>query len=128
MCTTVDLNKVRDLKELKAMIEELPEEIIAPEEFNKEGETEDMPKEKYCELVDKYGTINPFELAECMDMTVKFRPLGQLNGYYLSSNGIKLVTVNSDMTQQAKQRALMFGLIAAQSFHGSAFRLIGDFA
>lgn len=59
-----------------------------------------MLKDKVDRLISEYGTNNPFELAEFLDITVQFRPLGKLNGYYLSSNGAKIVTINSDIPRQ----------------------------
>lgn len=86
-----------------------------------------MYKEKYRQLINEYGTNDPLELAEHLGVIVNFRPLGNLNGYYLYSHGVKIVTVNSDMSHETKQHILMCGLIeATQEEQNTAFCLIGD--
>ena len=49
------------------------------------------------ELVDKYKTRNPYEIAEELGILVQKNPLGGIRGYYLLYSGIKCICINSEI-------------------------------
>lgn len=49
------------------------------------------------QIVQKYGTRSPYELADLMDIDIERHELGQLNGYYLEVFGTKQIVLNSNI-------------------------------
>lgn len=59
------------------------------------------------DLADMYGTTDPFQLAEKMDINVFFRPLVDIGGYYTRlRNGLKLVVVDSGLPRHLQKFVL----------------------
>ena len=53
---------------------------------------------KQCEeLVTKYGTNNPCELSDYLNIKVYQHELGSINGYYLLYKGVKNIVVNEKL-------------------------------
>ena len=56
-------------------------------------------------LLKKYGTRNPHELCELLDIVLLPTPLGKedtaIKGFFLESRRIKTITYNSDMPDKA---------------------------
>ncbi|MFP7201914.1 ImmA/IrrE family metallo-endopeptidase [Lysinibacillus halotolerans] len=48
-------------------------------------------------LVKKYGTSNPFKLAELLGITVVFEPLGSIHGYYSRTHRTKVIHINENL-------------------------------
>lgn len=51
-------------------------------------------------LVKKYATNNPAELAEHMGIIILFENLGTINGYFNTAFRQKFIHVNQDLTEQ----------------------------
>ncbi|MGE7113208.1 ImmA/IrrE family metallo-endopeptidase [Lysinibacillus sp. NPDC047702] len=49
------------------------------------------------QLIKKYGTINPFELANLLGIVVVFEPLGSIYGYYSKSHRAKVIHINENL-------------------------------
>lgn len=54
-------------------------------------------RKKVKSLIIKYGTNNPFELADYLGIKVIFEPLGSINGYYNKQLRMKQIHINSDI-------------------------------
>lgn len=54
-------------------------------------------------LVAKYGTRDPFELADKLSIYVFFENLGTINGYYSTAFGIKLIHINEKLSQKMRE-------------------------
>lgn len=54
-------------------------------------------KKKVGQLIQKYGTSNPFELANFMDITVIFEPLGDSLGYFSRFNRTSIIHINESL-------------------------------
>lgn len=85
-----------------------------------------MIKEKVRWLVEQYGTREPLELAKHLNIMVNFRPLGELNSYFLSSNGINIVTINSNLPRQVQSFTLACEIGYLQSCHESNSFILRD--
>lgn len=59
------------------------------------------------ELVDKYKTRNPYEIADRMGILVQKNPLGGIRGYYLLYSGIKCICINSDIKNVQTEYTVM---------------------
>ncbi|MEB7455094.1 ImmA/IrrE family metallo-endopeptidase [Lysinibacillus sphaericus] len=46
------------------------------------------------QLVKKYGTSNPFKLADLLGILIVFEPLGSIYGYYSRSHRTKVIHIN----------------------------------
>lgn len=76
------------------------------------------------ELVSKYGTSEPFQLADKMDINVFFRPLADIGGYYmLLKNGVKLVVIDSELPRHL-QRFVMAHEIGHALLHPEKYALM----
>ncbi|MCS1393007.1 ImmA/IrrE family metallo-endopeptidase [Lysinibacillus boronitolerans] len=49
------------------------------------------------QLVKKYGTNNPFKLADLLGIVIVFEPLGSIQGYYSRSHRTKVVHINENL-------------------------------
>ncbi|EHT9920531.1 toxin, partial [Listeria monocytogenes] len=47
--------------------------------------------EKQDELIKKWNTRNPFEIAEFLEIAIFFEDLGNMYGYYNMKNRIKMI-------------------------------------
>lgn len=55
----------------------------------------------------RYGTTEPFELAEKMDITVFFRPLVDIGGYYMMlKNDMKIAVIDSGLPRHLQKFVL----------------------
>lgn len=54
-------------------------------------------KEIVNQLIKKYGTMNPFELADLLGIVVIFEPLGSIYGYYSKSHRTKVIHINENL-------------------------------
>lgn len=54
-------------------------------------------KEIIGQLVKKYGTSNPFKLADLLGIVVVFEPLGSIYGYYSRSHRTKVIHINENL-------------------------------
>lgn len=57
-------------------------------------------KKKVGNLINKYGTNNPFELAKCLDVPVIFEPLGDSMGYFSRFNRTSIIHINESLTYE----------------------------
>lgn len=71
------------------------------------------------ELVEDYGTSEPFALAEKMDICVHCHDLGSVNGYYLIYKGRKNIIVNSRLPKHI-QRFVLAHEIGHSIMHSNA--------
>lgn len=56
-------------------------------------------KQTVLKLYKRYGTRNPFVLAECMGILVKKEKLGTLDGYYTKKYRIKQIHINESLSE-----------------------------
>lgn len=49
------------------------------------------------QLVKKYGTNNPFRLADLLGIVIVFEPLGSIYGYYSRSHRTKVIHINENL-------------------------------
>lgn len=54
-------------------------------------------KEIVAQLVKKYGTANPFKLADLLGMVIIYEPLGSTYGYYSRSHRTKVIHINENL-------------------------------
>lgn len=59
-----------------------------------------MIKEKVGQLVRKYGTGNPFELAKAIGIVVVFEPLGDSYGYFSRFNRTVIIHINESISHE----------------------------
>ncbi|MCM0648685.1 ImmA/IrrE family metallo-endopeptidase [Clostridium swellfunianum] len=50
-------------------------------------------------LVEKYGTNNPFELAECLGIKILYEPLGNIRGFYQACPKNKIIHINNALDE-----------------------------
>lgn len=63
--------------------------------------------EKIDSLVHKYGTRDPFELVEKMDLFVDYEPLGEnINGYYYARGSTRFIVLNSQKPRHLQRFTL----------------------
>ena len=55
------------------------------------------------DIIDEFGTSDPFELAERLNITIVCKPLGSVNGFYINSDGVKIVNVNNVLEHKRKK-------------------------
>lgn len=55
-------------------------------------------KQKVLLLVRKYGTNNPFDLAQALGITILFEELGSINGYYNMQLRMKQIHINHKLS------------------------------
>ena len=53
--------------------------------------------------VNKYHTRSPYELADCMGITIQKCALGTIRGYYLKKFRIKQIILNCDLTESEER-------------------------
>ena len=76
------------------------------------------------ELVSKYGASEPFQLADKLGVSVFFRPLAGIGGYYmLLKNGVKLVVIDSELPRHL-QRFVMAHEIGHALLHPEKYALM----
>ena len=56
-------------------------------------------KQRVNRLCRKYGTRDPFELAERMNILVVREPLGSINGYYNQCYRQKFIHINEELAK-----------------------------
>ncbi len=56
-------------------------------------------KEEVARLVKKYGTNNPFELCEKLNINLNYSSLGSLKGFYRYSKRNHFIEINSTLTR-----------------------------
>ena len=49
-------------------------------------------------LIKKYGTRNPFKLAELLGVLIVFEPLGSAYGYYSRTHRTKVIHINENLS------------------------------
>ncbi len=54
-------------------------------------------KETVERLIKKYGTSDPFKLADLLGVVVIFEPLGSIYGYYSRSHRTKVIHINENL-------------------------------
>ena len=54
-------------------------------------------------LIKKYGTDNPFELADALNITIFFEELGSINGYYNKPLRMKQIHINNSLDSIMKR-------------------------
>lgn len=54
-------------------------------------------------LIKKYGTDNPFELADALNITIFFEELGSINGYYNKPLRMKQIHINNSLDNIMKR-------------------------
>jgi len=57
-------------------------------------------KKKVGQLVKKYNTNNPIQLAEELGIKVEYEPLGTILGYYSKSHRIKVIHINESASSE----------------------------
>lgn len=63
--------------------------------------------EKIDSLVQNYGTRDPFELVEKLDLFVDYEPLGDnINGYYYARGSTRFIVLNSQMPRHIQRFTL----------------------
>ena len=63
--------------------------------------------EKIDSLVRKFGTRDPFELVEKLDLFVDYEPLGEnINGYYYARGSTKFIVLNSQKPRHLQRFTL----------------------
>ena len=55
------------------------------------------------QLINKYQTNNPQEIAQELGIIVLFEPLGEINGYYNTAFRQKLIHININLTERKQQ-------------------------
>ncbi len=55
-------------------------------------------KDTVLNLVEKYGTRNPMEIADYLGFIVQKHDLGQYSGYYIEYEGVPCICINSRIT------------------------------
>ena len=54
-------------------------------------------------LIKKYGTDNPFELADVMNIAIFYEDLGTINGYYNKPLRMKQIHINAALDEHMKK-------------------------
>lgn len=63
--------------------------------------------DKIDSLVSQFGTRDPYELAEKLDVFLDYEPLGDnINGIYFAKNNIKLIVLNSSLPRHIQRFTL----------------------
>lgn len=55
------------------------------------------------QLISKYKTNNPQEMAQELGIIILFEPLGEINGYYNTAFRQKLIHININLTERKQQ-------------------------
>ena len=63
--------------------------------------------EKIDSLVQRYGTTDPFELVDKMDLFLSYQPLGSsINGFYFARGDTKFIVLNSQQPRHIQRFTL----------------------
>lgn len=54
-------------------------------------------------LVKRYGTSNPFELADAMNIAILYEELGTINGYYNKPLRMKQIHINCNLNDKMRK-------------------------
>jgi Zn-dependent peptidase ImmA (M78 family) len=54
-------------------------------------------------LIQKHKTRNPFEIADCLNINVLYRPLGKLKGIYIYTRRSRYICINNELDSPAKR-------------------------
>lgn len=54
-------------------------------------------------LIKKYGTNNPFELTDAMNITIFYEDLGTINGYYNKPLRMKQIHINYNLDERMQK-------------------------
>jgi Zn-dependent peptidase ImmA (M78 family) len=54
-------------------------------------------------LIQKHKTRNPFEIADCLNINVLYRPLGKLKGIYIYTRRSRYICINNDLDSPARR-------------------------
>lgn len=54
------------------------------------------------DLVQRYGTRDPFELSEYLRIHVLYHPLGSIRGYYVKRRREKFIVLSTDLSSREK--------------------------
>lgn len=52
------------------------------------------------QLIKKYGTSDPFELANLLGVVIVYEPLGSIYGYYSKSHRTKVIHINENLPRR----------------------------
>lgn len=58
------------------------------------------------QIVNKYGTRSPYELADLMGINVIRQNLGTVNGYFMELCGIKQIAINTNLDEYKEKYVL----------------------
>ena len=58
------------------------------------------------QIVNKYGTRSPYELADLMGINVIRQNLGTVNGYFMELCGIKQIAINTNLDEYKERYVL----------------------
>ncbi|MFC4387483.1 ImmA/IrrE family metallo-endopeptidase [Gracilibacillus marinus] len=59
-------------------------------------------RKKVEQLVKKYNTNDPFELADKLHINIVFEPLGSIQGYYSRSHRTKVIHINDTLSPKKR--------------------------
>lgn len=54
-------------------------------------------------LIQKHKTRNPFEIADCLNINVLYRPLGRLKGIYIYTRRSRYICINNELDSPTKR-------------------------
>ena len=54
-------------------------------------------------LIQKHKTRNPFEIADCLNINVLYRPLGKLKGIYIYTRRSRYICINNELDSPARR-------------------------
>ena len=60
-------------------------------------------RKKVAQLIKKYNTNDPFEIASCLGIAVFFEELGSINGYYNKQLRMKQIHINHNLPEHIKK-------------------------
>lgn len=58
---------------------------------------------KVNQVVERYGTRDPYEIAGKLCIYVFFENLGTINGYYSTSHGLKFIHINEKLSHKMRE-------------------------
>lgn len=71
------------------------------------------------DIRDKYGTTDPFKLAEELNIIIVYHHLGRCHGYYMAESGVKIICLNEADEEPVKRYTLAHEL-GHYFLHGDA--------
>lgn len=57
-------------------------------------------------LIKKYQPRNPYDLAKCLNIIIKYSPLGSVNGYYTCTYRQKFIVLNDNLHSEQEHFTL----------------------